>query len=122
MKVLMMILSLFGPTDPLYDTEHKAFTDVYYDLESKFTYVSDTEQFGVYDSIHPEVTGDAPFKGDCEEYMFAANYQLWKRGVDSSPVFIPNHVMNCGKYWCIDTLHRGVFTKPTVQHYPKTFQ
>ena len=110
MKTLALLAALFTGPNP---AEYDAFSEVYQHLSTRFVYVADMTQFGRIDVISPEVSGDEDsIKGDCEEYMFAANYQLAKRGVWSEPLFIPGHVMNCGEIWCIDTLHRGPFLKP----------
>lgn len=111
MKVIALLAALFSAPD---QAELDAFTAVYNDLEPKFTYVSDMEMWGVPHFAEPNVTGDEPFAGDCEEYMMAGFNQLMKRGVLSAPVVTKDHVMLCGKTWCIDTQHRGAFRRPQV--------
>ena len=73
----------------------------------RFTYVSDFEKHGVPDYREEGVTGDEPFKADCEEYSMAIQYQLAKIGVKSTIWVVKRkydyHALTCtDDGWCMD--------------------
>lgn len=106
---------LFGPSGAEADHEWEVLKAVADDLHPKFTYVTDQEMWGVPHFAEPGITGDEPFAGDCEEFMVAAFNQANKRGLMTAPRHVKvngeGHVITCGKYWCVDNMHRSPFLK-----------
>jgi len=86
----------------------------------RFTYVTDFEKHGVPDYREEGVTGDEPFKADCEEYSMAIQYQLAKIGVSSTRWVVKRkydyHALTCTDTgWCFDAFQVPV-RRESVPH------
>lgn len=69
-------------------------------LHRNFTYV---EQMNDRARV---VSGERPFRGDCDDFALAAAYQLYVRGYEPEVVFLGqrrgNHIIACADGWCLD--------------------
>lgn len=81
-------------------------------INYRWTPVSDKVKWGVEHFDEGEVTGEAPFASDCEEYAAAARYQLRKAGITADRWLViersgSRHAVTCTvDGWCLDNLSR----------------